>query len=220
MSALELPALAHYATKAERLADKCIHFLGVGSALIGGPILVGLAIAQGGAGRGGAALVYALCLVCMLGVSAAYNLALGAPWQRRLRRLDHAAIFLMIAGSYTPFTTQRFEGAWAIAMTIAVWTLALAAAAGKLFLADVSRRIWIPVYLVLGWLVVMAIDPMLHGVRPTALILLVIGGVIYSTGVIIYSTSKLPFRRAIWHGFVFTAACTHYAAILMGVVLA
>jgi hemolysin III len=222
MNALDRPvaALAHYLTQAERIADRWVHIVGLVAAIGGGALLVGLSIAEGGLGRASAVTIYIICLVATLAISAAYNLAQNYEMQQRLRRLDHAAIFLMIAGSYTPFTTQRLEGAWAIGMTIAVWAISLAAAAGKLFLPGVAKKYWVPVYLLLGWMVVGAIEPMIAGVQPTALILLLIGGVIYSLGVIVYVAGSLPFRRAIWHGFVVAAAGTHFAAILTGVVLA
>jgi hemolysin III len=218
MTTLPVPT-AHYPTHAERVADRWVHVIGLVAAAMGAPLLVGLALAQGGLGRASSTLVYALCLLAMLTVSAAYNLAKRPALQLRLRRLDHAAIFLMIAGSYTPFTTQRFEGAWAIAMTIAVWAIALIAAAGKLFLPGVSKRIWLAVYLLLGWMVLGAIEPLIAGVRPVSLILLAAGGAIYSLGVIAYAAPRLPFRRAVWHGAVLAAAGAHYAAIMTGVVL-
>ncbi len=216
---LSTNAIAHYVTRGERIADRWVHIAGLVFGIGGGLLLVGIAMAMGGLGRISAVSVYAACMIAMLAISAAYNLAQGAQLQQRLRRFDHAAIFLMIAGSYTPFTTQRFEGTLAIAMTLGVWAIALAAAAGKLFLPGVSKKLWIPVYLLLGWMVVGAIGPLIEGVRPAALILLVAGGVIYSLGVLIYIWSTLPYRRAIWHLFVIAAAGTHYAAVLTGVVL-
>ena len=150
--------------------------------------------------------------------SAAYNRA--SPRRRPLlRRLDHAAIFLMIAGSYTPFTTQRLTGAWAWGMTAAVWTLALAGAAGKLFLPGLGKGFWVVLYLALGWVALIAVRPLLADVSILALALLAAGGLIYSLGVIVYLRKTLPFRRAIWHGFVVAAAATQYAAVLTGVVL-
>jgi hemolysin III len=216
---LSTKTIAHYVTPGERIADRWVHIVGLACGIGGGVLLVGIAIAMGGLGRVSAVSVYAACLIAMLALSAAYNLAQGEKLQRRLRRFDHAAIFLMIAGSYTPFTTQRFEGAWAVAMTLAVWAIALVAAAGKLFLPGIAKKLWIPVYLLLGWMAVGAIGPLIEGVRPAALILLAAGGVIYSLGVLIYIWQKLPYRRAIWHVFVIAAAGTHYAAVLTGVVL-
>jgi hemolysin III len=125
----------------------------------------------------------------------------------------------MIAGSYTPFTTQSLTGGWAIGMTATVWLLAGAGVAGKLFLPGLGRGFWVALYLALGWIAVVAVKPLLATVSLMALILLLAGGLVYSAGVIIYVRRSLPFRRAIWHGFVIAAAGMQYAAILTGVVL-
>jgi hemolysin III len=125
----------------------------------------------------------------------------------------------MIAGSYTPFTTQSLTGAWAIGMTTTVWVLALAGVAGKLFLPGLGRGFWVALYLALGWIAVVAVKPLIATVSLLALLLLLAGGLVYSLGVIVYVRRSLPFRRAIWHGFVIAAAGMQYAAILTGVVL-
>jgi hemolysin III len=133
--------------------------------------------------------------------------------------LDEAGIFMMIAGCYTPFTTQRFTGAWATGMTALVWTLALGGVAAKLLLRKLPDRIWTAFYVAFGWVAVIAIRPLVTDVPTGALVLLVVGGLVYTTGTLVFH-SRLPFRRAIWHGFVVSAAAIHYAAILTGVVLA
>ena len=221
MNDVPLPALTnHYNSHAERLADAWVHLAGVSIAIIGGGVLFALALWQGGFVQAGVLSIYAICLIAMLSLSAAYNLVRTMAAHNILRRLDHAAIFLMIAGSYTPFTVLRFDGVWALGMTIAVWTLALAGAFGKLFLPGLSKKIWVALYLVLGWLVLIALRPMIDTVPRAGLILLAIGGAIYTLGVVIYVWEKIPFRRAIWHGFVLAAAGVHYAAIVTGVVFA
>jgi hemolysin III len=210
----------HYPTRAERIADGWVHVIGVAGGAIGAVVLLALSIARGDLGQAGAVSIYAICLVAMLAVSAAYNLADRAAARNLLRRIDHATIFLMIAGSYTPFTTQRFEGGWALGMTTAVWSIALISAVGRLLLPGVSRLVWLPIYVLLGWMVVAAVDPLVHRVPLTAVVLLVLGGVIYTIGIAIYVWRHLPFRRAIWHGFVLAAAGMHYAAVATGVVFA
>lgn len=210
----------HYRTPAERSADRFVHLAGVIAASIAGAVLLGLSIWHGGVGQVSAITIYAICWIFMLSASMFYNLARRPERRQLLRRLDHAAIFLMIAGSYTPFTTQRFDGWWAIGMTTAVWVIALACAAGKLFAPGLSKKIWIAAYLVLGWMALAALKPFIEGVSPAALTLIVVGGVIYTVGVCFYVWERLPFRRAIWHGFVLTASGVHYAAVLIGVVLA
>jgi hemolysin III len=209
----------HYPTRAEKLADWWVHAIGLTVATAAGLVLLAVCLIMGGAGLVIATGLYTLCLIAMLGCSAAYNLTRISSARPFLRRLDEAAIFLMIAGSYTPFTTQRFHGGWAVGMTAAVWLFALAGVAGKLFAPGVPERLWTLVYVAFGWLAVIAIQPMVSGVPMTALVLLVVGGLIYTTGTLVFH-SRLPFRRAIWHGFVVFAAAIHFAAICTGVVLA
>jgi hemolysin III len=105
-------------------------------------------------------------------------------------------------------------------MTAAVWSIAALGALGKLLLTRLDRKFWVAVYLVLGWLVVVALTPMIDSVAWYALALLVTGGVLYSTGVIFYVNKRLKFARAIWHGHVVAAAAAHWTAVLLGVVLA
>lgn len=207
-----------YPRPSEKIADRWVHIVGLCAAGAGGAALLGLSLWGRHLGEAAAVGVYAACLVGMLVCSTIYNMA-GPRRRPVLRRLDHAAIFLMIAGSYTPFTTQRLPGAWAIGMTSAVWALSLAGAACKLFLPGLGRGFWVGLYLVVGWLAVVAIRPFLATVSAAALGLLVAGGMIYSLGVLVYLRRSLPFRRAIWHGFVLAAASTHFAAVLTGVVL-
>ena len=214
-----LPKL-HYPTRLEKLVDGWVHGVALMVFTLAVGVALGLAIWQGGLGMAAAVSVYAICVITMIGASMAYNLAENSKRKSLLRRFDHAAIFLMIAGTYTPFTTIRFDGAWAISMTTIIWVLALIGAAGKLFLPGIGKKIWIAFYVAMGWLVLAALQPMLEGVPLAGLILLAIGGLLYSIGIPFYVWEKLPFRRAIWHSFVMAAAGVHYAAVLTGVVFA
>lgn len=209
----------HYPTPAAKCADLIVHLAGLACALLGGGILLGLAFGAGNLQQVAAVSVYTVGLILMLSLSTAYNFA-KARWRPLLRRFDHAGIFVMIAASYTPFTTQNLTGWWAIGMTSAVWTVAAIGVAAKLFLPGLDKRFWVGLYLALGWLVLVAIKPMIDGLSWVALLLLAIGGVVYSTGTIFYLMRRLKFRRAIWHGHVIGGAGLHYAAVLVGVVLA
>jgi hemolysin III len=214
------PDLAdHYPTEASLRADMIVHVIGLSLAVIGGATLLALAFGLGTPGQAASVLIYIAGFVAMLALSAAYNFS-KVRWRPILRRLDHAAIFVMIAGSYTPFTTQRLHGGWAVGMTLAVWGLALAGVAAKLFLPGLGRRFWIGLYLALGWVALVAIKPIISGVPWVALWLLAAGGLVYSTGAVFYVLKQLNFRRAIWHGHVVGAATLHFAAVLVGVVLA
>jgi hemolysin III len=209
----------HYPTAGAKCADLVVHVTGLTLALIGGGVLLGLSVKLGHLGQTAAIGVYAAGMVAMLALSTAYNFA-KASHRPLLRRLDHAGIFLMIAGSYTPFTTQNLHGAWSIGMTTAVWSVALVGVAGKLFLPGLGRRFWVAIYLALGWLVLVAIKPMIEGLSWPALLLLALGGLAYSTGAVFYLLKRLTFRRAIWHGHVVGGAALQYVAVLVGVVLA
>ncbi|MGE0740585.1 MAG: hemolysin III family protein [Hyphomonadaceae bacterium] len=220
MTLSDLIPKLHYPTRLEKLVDGWLHGVALMLFTFAVGVGLGLAIWQGGLGMASAVAVYSVCVIAMIGCSMAYNLTENAKRKALLRRFDHAAIFLMIAGTYTPFTTIRFDGAWAISMTTIVWSLALLGAAGKLFLPDIGKRVWIAFYVALGWLSVAALGPMLEGVPLAGLILLAIGGALYSIGIPFYVWERLPFRRAIWHGFVIAAAGVHYAAVLTGVVFA
>ena len=213
-----LPA-SHYPSAGAKCADLIVHLTGLACALLGGGILLGLAFGLGSLSQMAAVSVYAIGLITMLSLSTAYNFA-KARWRPLLRRFDHAGIFVMIAASYTPFTTQNLHGWWAIGMTSAVWTVAGVGVLAKLLLPGLDKRFWVGLYLALGWLVLVAIKPMLAGLSWVALLLLAIGGVIYSTGTVFYLMRRLKFRRAIWHGHVIGGASLHYAAVLVGVVLA
>ena len=216
----EIDMAEHYQTRAERLADLWVHIIGLGLAGIGGVVLATLAAVYGGFSTAFSTAIYALCLIAMLSASTVYNLTQPCAARPVLRRLDEAAIFLMIAGSYTPFTTQRFEGWWSVGFTALVWAIALAGVGAKLVAPRISDGFWSAVYALFGWLAVIALKPMLDTVHPVALSLLVAGGLIYTAGVFVFISPRVKYRRAIWHGFVVTGASLHWAAVLVGVVLA
>ena len=171
----------HYPTSAARKADLIVHMVGLVFALFGGGMLLGLSVGFGRLTQTAALGVYAAGLLAMLAFSTAYNFA-SDRWRPIMRRLDHAGIFLMIAGSYTPFTTHNLTGAWAWGMTIAVWTIAGFGAVAKLFLPGLGKRFWIGVYLALSWLVLIAAKPMFAALPWVALMLLLIGGGVYTSG--------------------------------------
>jgi hemolysin III len=204
----------------ELAADRIIHVMGTLAGVAGSATLVGIAAVTADRPIFYASLVYSVCLLTMLACSAAYNLASNASRRRFLRQLDHAAIFLMIAGTYTPFTTCRLPGAWAIGMTAAVWTGAVTGAVMKLICPRRVERVSIVAYLALGWIILVGARPMLGSVDVRTAVLIGVGGALYSIGAGFYVWRALPFQNAIWHSFVLVAASCHYAAILDGVALA
>jgi hemolysin III len=155
----------------------------------------------------------------MLGFSAAYNMVPPSRLKWLLRRFDHSAIYVMIAGTYTPFMTVLRESLWAPGLSITVWTGAIAGAAMKILLPGRFDRLAIGIYLALGWAIVFALDPLAKALPTTAMWLLTAGGLLYSLGVIFHVWESLRFQNAIWHGFVLAAAGCHYVAVLDCMVL-
>ena len=193
-------------------ADGVVHVTGLVLAAVGTVVLLTLVSPEDGAGLA-AHVVYCMTLLITLSVSAAYNLWPVSAWKWRLRRVDHAMIFGLIAGTYTPFLIRGGQFGTDL-LLVGIWSLSLVGIGLKL--ADVGRREWVStvLYLALGWSGLLAVRTLL-GVLPLASVwLIVAGGLLYSTGSIFHHWRALRFQNAIWHGFVLAAASCHFAAVL------
>ena len=135
-----------------------------------------------------------------------------------MQRLDHAAIFLLIAGTYTPFTLVNLRGAWGWTLFGVVWGIAIAGVVLELVVKKRPKRLSIALYLGLGWIVLIAIKPMLVSIETGGLLLLPAGGLCYSFGVIFYVWKKLAYHHAIWHLFVLGGSALHFFSVLFYVV--
>ena len=162
-----------------------------------------------------ALVAYGLGLIGTLIMSAPYNLSRSGPWKGVLRRCDRAMIFVMIAGSYTPFVLTAFAPDTGRALCVAVWTLAALGATLCLAWRRLSDRLLIGSYLCMGWLVLAILPPLMAAVSATALVLLLAGGLVYSLGVIVHTRVRVAFHNAAWHGMVVTAAALHLAAVAL-----
>lgn len=206
-------ATTRTASARELTADAVVHALGVGLGIPAAVAVVIVAALAGTAGQVAPAVVYAAGLVAMVGCSAAYNMLRTHRRRDWLQRFDHAAIFAMIAGTYTPFTVQ-LERDWAIGLTVAVWTIAALGILLKLWRPRRIGALSVIFYLALGWIGLLALGPFLDRLAAATLVLLGIGGAIYSAGVLFHLWHRLPYQNAIWHGFVLVAAGVHYAAVM------
>ena len=166
------------------------------------------------------ASLYALGLMAMFSFSAAYNLCPPSTTKEFLRRLDHAAIFLMIGGTYTPLLLNRIGGDWGLGMLAFVWTVAIVGATMKILFPRRWEMLSIALYIGLGWSIIIAIDPMLQALATNNLILIGAGALLYSFGVLFHLWDRLPYQNAIWHWMVLGAAACHYTAILNEVAIA
>ncbi len=208
-------------TPAEQVADMAIHVVGVVAALLSVPVLVTLAANLRGDGAlVTAVVVYGATMIAMLGLSATYNLARlrlragrALDW---LRRLDHAAIYVKIAGTYTPFAVIAGGpiGRW---LLIFVWSGAVLGMLTKLFAPWGWERFSVVLYLALGWAFVFAAGPISHSLTGATLALIAVGGGLYTIGVIFHLWERLPFQNAIWHLFVLVATFAFYAAVTVEV---
>ena len=206
--------------RGEQIADRYVHLAGLAAGLVGSTVLVAAAAERARALMIVSVAVYGIGLVCMIGASALYNLAALSRRKEWFRRLDHAAIFLMIAGTYTPFALVRMGGAWGLGIAGFVWLVAITGIALKLLYPHRLEGISTAIYLALSWVIVVAPGPLLAAVPMPAVTLIAIGGLLYSLGVVFHLWKALPYHNAIWHGFVLGAAGCHWVAVLDGVVRA
>ena len=201
-------------TRAEWRVDAVVHVVGVTLGLAACIALAVLALPGADATVVTSLVVYGAGLLAMLGCSALYNVATPGPRKMLWRRLDHAAIFVMIAATYTPFAAVAIGGVWGTGLLIFVWTMAAAGALLKLLDPGRLEALSITAYLLLGWTILVAIDRLIAAISLPALALLAAGGVLYSVGIVFYRWQRLPYHRAIWHGFVLVAAACQYFAVL------
>jgi hemolysin III len=202
-------------TMRERVADGCIHVIGVTASLVALTVLLVVGVETQATLWIVSLAIYGLALVAMFSCSAAYNLVVRPKLKEVMRRLDHAAIFLMIAGTYTPFILIKMNTPWGLGLLAVVWTMAAIGISIKLFAPRFLEGLLIALYLVQGWAVIAAWKPLMSAMPGRVLTLLVIGGVLYTVGVVFHLWERLPYQNAIWHGFVLSAASCHYAAVIV-----
>lgn len=200
-------------TTAEEVANSVIHGIGAGLAVAALAVLVTFAATGGDAWRVVSFAVYGATLVVLYTSSTLYH-ALRAPRAKEaLRTLDHAAIFLLIAGSYTPFTLVTLRGPWGWTLFGLIWGLAALGILLKLFAGSRLGRAQLLFYITMGWLVVIAIKPLLGALPVAGLAWLAIGGLCYMVGVIFYRWHRLRFHHAVWHLFVLGGSLSHFLCV-------
>ncbi|MDE2183394.1 MAG: hemolysin III family protein [Alphaproteobacteria bacterium] len=198
-------------TRHEHAADAVVHVLGVLFAINASLWLLwhvtGLSVLV-------SVSVYCLGLLAMTGFSAAYNLMpQHRPSKTLLRRLDHAAIFIMIAATYTPFAVNRLREPYGDIILGIIWAAATVGVVMKLLFPRRFEVASIAMYLAMGWVIVAVIHPLAHALATADFWLLFAGGIVYSAGVIFYVLERIPYHKAIWHGFVLAAAALQFSSI-------
>ncbi len=188
---------------------------GVGAclSLVGLVVLVVLAALAGDPWRIVSMSVYGASLVLLFLSSTLYHALPDKEAKHIFEILDHCMIYVLIAGTYTPFALVTLNGAWGWSIFGTVWGLALLGIAFKIFFINRFRLLSLVVYLLMGWLIVVALHPLMQNLAPAGIAWMLAGGLIYSSGVIFYRWHKLPFHHTIWHGFVLMGAFCHYVVV-------
>ena len=201
----------------EELINSITHGIGLVLSVIGFAVLLALAIMQGTAWHIAGCTVFGLTLIFLYTASTLYH-ALRSPRAKHIFKIvDHSAIYLLIAGTYTPFTLVNLRGIWGWTLFAIVWTLSAIGITLKIFHIDKFKILSTLVYVLMGWLGIIAIKPLFQVVPPTGLALLFAGGFFYTFGVVFFASKRIPYNHAIWHVFVMAGSICHYFAVLYAV---
>jgi len=208
---------AGYSMK-EEIAHSVSHGFGLLLSVIGLATLIVYSSLYGDAWHIVSSSIYGATLIALYTSSTLYHAITTPGIKKVLQKIDHAAIFLLIAGTYTPFLLVNLRGGWGWTLFGIIWSIAIAGMIMELIVKKRYRRISLGMYLGLGWLVMIAIEPMLANVATGGMILLLLGGLFYSLGVIFYVWKALIYHHAIWHVFVLAGSTFHFFAIFLYVI--
>jgi hemolysin III len=199
----------------EEWANALTHGAGLVAALVALPVLVSAAMRGGDALHVVGACVFGASLVILYAASAAYHAARPSPAKAILRRVDHSAIYLLIAGTYTPFALGPLRGPWGWGLLTAIWGMALLGVVLKSVRGIGRGRLSTVLYVGMGWFAVVAIDPLLARIGWGGILWLLAGGLAYTAGVAFYATDhRVKFGHAVWHLFVLAGSAFHFVAVL------
>jgi hemolysin III len=196
----------------EELVNAATHAAGVLAGALGGALLIVLASLQGNVRLIVGAAVFTATLILLYSASTLYHIVVDGELKQRLKVLDHVAIYLLIAGSYTPFTLAGLRGGWGWSLFGTIWGLAIAGVVFKLYFTGRFPRLSTAIYIAMGWLVVIAIVPLARALSGTTLVWLVAGGVTYTAGTYFYH-SRRAHAHGIWHLFVLVGSICHAVAV-------
>ena len=205
---------ARLARVRDEIASALTHGFGAAAALAGGAVLITLAAIHGDGWQLGAAIVFGVTLLLLYLASTLYHSIRHPVAKGRLKVFDHCAIYLLIAGTYTPFTLIELRGPWGWSLFAAIWTLALAGVVFKLFYTGRFKRLSTLIYVAMGWLVLVAIKPVMAALDAWTFGWLIGGGVFYTLGTFFYHRESIPYAHAIWHLFCIAGSVCHYVAVL------
>jgi len=213
MSAIPMDAIKQYTT-GEEIANSITHGLGALLSVAGLVVLIMLSIFYGNRFHVLCFSIYGASLILLYLASTLYHSLPSRTAKQFFKKLDHSAIFLLIAGSYTPLMLIHINGMLGWSITITVWVLAFLGVILKWLYISKFKKLSLFIYIFMGWLCVIASKEIILQIPSQSLILLVIGGLFYSTGIIFYVWDNLPYNHGIWHVFVLGGSIFHYFSIL------
>jgi len=205
-------------TPREELANSLTHGLGVAFSIAGLVLMVVFSAAHGTAWHVVSTAIFGATLVLLYTSSTLYHSLRGEALKHRLQKFDHAAIFLLIAGTYTPFLLVTLRGPWGWSLFGVIWGLAAVGIALKFWFAGRFRLVSTLIYVGMGWMVMIALRPLTAALPSGGLKLLVAGGLCYTGGAAFYLWRKLPYHHAVWHLFVLGGSACHWAAVFFYIV--
>ncbi len=197
----------------DEFANALTHGIGLVGVLVAVPVLIVLS-AHATVWHIVGASIYGATLIALYSASTIYHSVRHPPAKRVLRILDHSAIYLLIAGTYTPFMLVNLRGAWGWTLLGLVWTVALCGVAWKIVRVERPGAVSTILYLAMGWLVVIAVRPLFRVIPLAGLAWLLAGGLAYTLGVAFFGWSRLRFHHAVWHLFVLAGSACHYVAVV------
>ncbi len=202
-------------TLGEEIAHGVTHGVGAALAVAGLTLLVTMAALVGDARKVTAFAVYGATLVLLYLASTLYHAIPHPRAKLVLQKVDHCAIYLLIAGTYTPFTLVSLRGAWGWTLFGLIWALALLGIVREVFLSGRGRFVSTGIYIAMGWIVVVALRPLAQAVTAGGMAWIVAGGVCYTGGAVFYLLKKVPYTHAVWHLFVLGGSICHFFAMLL-----
>ena len=205
-------------TSAEEFANGMSHGIGIVLAIAGLATLIAFANLRGSALHVAACSVFGAAMILLYTTSTLYHCIQIASIKQLLRALDHSAIFVLIAGTYTPFMLVTLDGPVGWSFLGVIWTLAVAGIGLRLLLRGRLHRLIVAIYLTMGWAALAVIKPLAEHLATGGVVLLAAGGIVYTLGVPFYKWRSLPYHHAIWHGFVLTGNALHFFSVLFYVI--
>lgn len=199
----------------EELANGITHGVGLALSILGLIALVVLSVMRGNAWHIAGCTTFGITMVLLYAASTLYHTFHTPRLKRILKILDHTAIYLLIAGTYTPFTLVNLRGFWGWTLFSLVWGLSVFGILWKLFHVERFQIVSTLVYVGMGWLALIAIKPLMSAVPVTGIVWLVVGGLFYTVGVLFFAMKRVPYNHAIWHVFVMAGSICHYFAVVL-----